>query len=80
MNIVSLIYGDLIQILPVHRTVRVQHSVVLHVYNIRLFVYYESMKREKDKTYLECRCDERRKTKVEESPRIANNVYACCLL
>ena len=35
-------------------------------------VYYESIKRElKTKLVYECRCDERLKTKVEESTRLA---------
>ena len=37
-----------------------------------LVVYYESIKRElKTKLIYECRCDERLKTKVEESTRLA---------
>jgi hypothetical protein len=41
--------------------------------NISKVVYYESIKREvqTDKTICECRCDERLKTKVEESTRLA---------
>ena len=36
------------------------------------FVYYESIKRElKIKPIYECRCDERLKTKAEESTRLA---------
>ena len=36
------------------------------------FVYYESMKRElKTRPIYECRCDERLKTKAEESTRLA---------
>jgi hypothetical protein len=36
-----------------------------------LFVYYESMKREtKTRPIYECRCDERLKTKTEESTRL----------
>jgi hypothetical protein len=36
-----------------------------------LFVYYESIKREvKTRPIYECRCDERLKTKVEESTRL----------
>ena len=41
------------------------------------FVYYESLKREvKTKPIYEFRCDERLKTKVEESTRL---VYTRCL-
>jgi hypothetical protein len=37
-----------------------------------LFVYYVSMKRElKTRPMYECRCDERLKTKAEESTRLA---------
>ena len=37
-----------------------------------LVVYYESIKRDlKTKLIYECRCDERQKTKVEESTRLA---------
>jgi hypothetical protein len=37
----------------------------------RFLVYYESIKRElKIKPIYECRCDERLKTKVEESTRL----------
>ena len=36
-------------------------------------VYYESIKRDlKTKLIYECRCDERLKTKVEESTRLAS--------
>ncbi len=36
------------------------------------FVYYESIKRElKSRLIYECRCDERLKTKAEESTRLA---------
>ena len=39
------------------------------------FVYYESLKRElKTKLIYECRCDERLKTKVEESTRLGCTV------
>ncbi len=39
-------------------------------------VFYESIKRElKTKLICECRCDERLKTKVEESTRLACTVY-----
>ena len=38
-------------------------------------VYYESIKRElKTKLIYECRCDERLKTKVEESTRLVSTV------
>jgi hypothetical protein len=41
------------------------------------FVYYESIKREvKTRPIYECRCDERLKTKPEESTRL---VYTGCL-
>ena len=43
----------------------------LHVLDALEFVYYESIKREvKTKLIYECRCDERLKTKVEESARL----------
>ena len=42
---------------------------------LNLVVYYESIKRElKTKLIHECRCDERLKTKVEESTRLACTV------
>ena len=40
-------------------------------------VYYESIKRELNKRLiLECRCDERLKAKVEESTRLATNIFS----
>ena len=41
-----------------------------------VIVYYESIKRElKTKLIYECRCDERLKTKVEESTRLTCTVF-----
>jgi hypothetical protein len=46
--------------------------VVVSVPLKEFFVYYESMKREvKTRPVYECRCDERLKTKAEESTRLA---------
>ena len=43
---------------------------------VRLVVYYESIKRElKTRPMYECRCDERLKTKVEESKRAKDKNY-----
>ena len=45
------------------------------IYKIKI-VYYESLKRElKTKLTYECRCDERLKTKVEESTRLVSTVF-----
>jgi hypothetical protein len=46
-------------------------SVSVPIVVSKCFVYYESIKREvKIKPIYECRCDERLKTKVEESTRL----------
>ena len=43
---------------------------------LKFYVYYESLKREiKTKTIYGFRCDERIKTKVEESPRLAYYLF-----
>ena len=47
----------------------------------RVVVYYESLNRElKTKPINECRCDERLKTRVEESTRLTCPRYIVCLL
>ena len=44
--------------------------------SVAYIVYYEFIKRElKTKLVYECRCDERLKTKVEESTRLSCNDY-----
>ena len=49
-------------------------DIFLFIMN-RRFVYYESIKRElKIRGIYECRCDERLKTKVEESTRLTCTV------
>ncbi len=49
--------------------------------NIKFVVYYESLKREvKTKTTYGYRCDERLKTNVKESTRLACTPLVGCLL
>ena len=55
-------------------TMTLQLSLVVSCFYAKNFfvVYYESMKRElKTRPLYECRCDERLKTKAEESTRLA---------
>jgi hypothetical protein len=58
------------------KTSRVQWSRRRHeVSTFKVVVYYESMKREvKTRPLYECRCDERLKTKAEESTRLTYTV------
>ena len=56
---------------PVGRFTCVDVSDVIGIPEVSLFVYYESMKRElKRRLIYEYRCDERLKTKTEESTRL----------